>query len=164
MNLFYSAEDGTYEAYYSPLAKAYLLIEEDGTVTAIETPHELPSLASEHFLAEFLGEKHYEGSVRIDLDYDQLYEANGLSSLLKESVYGETTKTHRPVLDIDFPVYVIPSSTEGHCHVILDKYFEHTEYMNLLEDLAEHGIIEQGFAKASSAQGASVVRLPWIKK
>ncbi len=71
---------------------------------------------------------------------------------------------HRPVLDIDFPVHVVPSSTPGHFHLYLDKQMAAPAYMRLLDALAEAGIIEPGYAKVSNARGYTSVRLPWIKK
>lgn len=71
---------------------------------------------------------------------------------------------HRPVLDIDFPVHVVPSSTPGHFHLYLDKQMPKSDYMGLLSALAEAGIIESGYAGVSQARGYTSVRLPWVKK
>lgn len=71
---------------------------------------------------------------------------------------------HRPILDIDFPVVVLPSSTEGHHHLYLDKTLTWGQYRKLLEVLSEVGIIEANYAKASIARHHTAVRLPWIKK
>lgn len=71
---------------------------------------------------------------------------------------------HRPVLDIDFPAALIPSSTAGHFHLYLDKQLSTSQYMKLLDALAEAGIIEQGYASVSEARGYTSARLPWIKK
>jgi len=75
-----------------------------------------------------------------------------------------STGKHRPLLDIDFPAAVIPSSTEGHCHLYIDKELEWKEYKKLLNVLADLGIIEHGYRGASLARGYSALRLPWIKK
>jgi hypothetical protein len=71
---------------------------------------------------------------------------------------------HRPVLDIDFPAALIPSSTPGHFHLYLDKKLSTSQYMKLLDALAEAGIIEQGYASVSEARGYTSARLPWVKK
>jgi len=71
---------------------------------------------------------------------------------------------HRPLLDIDFPAAVIPSSTGGHCHLYIDKELEWKDYKKLLNVLADLGIIEHGYRGASLARGYSALRLPWIKK
>jgi hypothetical protein len=71
---------------------------------------------------------------------------------------------HRPLLDIDFPAAVIPSTTEGHCHLYIDKELEWKDYKKLLNILADLGIIEHGYRGASLARGYTALRLPWIKK
>lgn len=71
---------------------------------------------------------------------------------------------HKPVLDIDFPVKVVESSTPGHHHVFIDKELPWDEYMQLLTTLADVGIIEPGYVRAAESRGYTSVRLPWIKK
>lgn len=71
---------------------------------------------------------------------------------------------HRPILDIDFPVHVVPSSTEGHFHLYLDKPMDFDAYQELLKALARAGIIESKYASVSLARGYTSVRLPWIRK
>ena len=74
------------------------------------------------------------------------------------------TGVHKPVLDIDLPVVVLPSSTEGHSHLFIDKGMSWSQYVKLLDVLVDVGIIEEGFRNASVARGHTAVRLPWIKK
>ena len=74
------------------------------------------------------------------------------------------TYLHRPVLDIDIPAALIPSSTPGHSHLYIDKPMTKDQYENLLWALADAGIIEQGYANASTARGYTSARLPWVKK
>ena len=71
---------------------------------------------------------------------------------------------HSPVLDIDVPHYLIPSSTEGHSHLYIDVPMPWDKYVKLLEVLADCGIIEPGYLRASLARGFTAVRLPHIKK
>jgi hypothetical protein len=71
---------------------------------------------------------------------------------------------HIPVLDIDMPCALYPSSTEGKYHLYIDCPLTWEEYKKLLDVMAEVGIIESGFANASIAKGYTAVRLPWVKK
>lgn len=71
---------------------------------------------------------------------------------------------HRPVLDIDFPAALIPSSTPGHHHLYIDKPMTLKQYENLIWALVDAGIIESGYASASTERGYTSVRLPWVKK
>lgn len=97
---------------------------------------------------------------------DSLDEANVCTSLVAEDLtwlYGDQPR-HRPVLDIDIPATLVPSSTPGHSHLYLDVELSWPAYQKLLDALAEVEIIEPGYAKASKARGFSAVRLPWVRK
>lgn len=71
---------------------------------------------------------------------------------------------HAPVLDIDIPHTLVPSSTPGHSHLYLDVAMSWDQYERLLEVLADVGIIEKGYYLASQARGFTAARLPWVKK
>lgn len=123
----------------------------------------LPVFAQEHRLATL-------APVQDSLDEytgageptDDLTKAEVVTSLVEvDDVFYER---HRPILDIDFPVVSLPSSTEGHHHLYLDKQLTWSQYRKLLEVLSEVGIIEANYAKASIARQHTAVRLPWIKK
>lgn len=59
---------------------------------------------------------------------------------------------------------LIPSTTLGHHHLILDVDLPWKQYFKLLELLGACGIIERGYVKASIRRGYSAIRPPWIKK
>ena len=71
---------------------------------------------------------------------------------------------HAPVLDLDVPHELVPSSTPGHAHLYLDVPMSWWRYKRLLKALARAGVIEKGFVKASIARGHTDVRVPWLKK
>lgn len=71
---------------------------------------------------------------------------------------------HKPVLDIDLPIWAKESSTEGHWYLIIDKPMPWEDYQKLLDVMLEVGILEQGFVKAAKSRGASWIRTPWTKK
>lgn len=71
---------------------------------------------------------------------------------------------HYPVLDLDLPVYVVPSSTPGHSHVYIDALLPWAKYCKLLDVLAECGLVEEGYVAASKARGHTALRLPWVRK
>lgn len=71
---------------------------------------------------------------------------------------------HKLILDVDLPAQLIPSSTEGHFHLYVDKPIEKAAWETLLFALAAAGLIEQGYMRASIARGFTAVRLPWIAK
>lgn len=72
---------------------------------------------------------------------------------------------HSPVLDIDFPARLVPSSTPGHFHLYLDGLaIDWARYEPLLNALAEAGVVGKGYVARSIERGQSVVRLPHSRK
>lgn len=92
-------------------------------------------------------------------------DANLIGSLSREVSTDDEGwgKIHRPVLDIDFPAELVPSKTEGHYHLYLDKDIPWPKYKKLLRALSEAGIIQYGYAEASIAAGQSFVRVPSLR-
>lgn len=106
-------------------------------------------------------------------DNDHAYDEGFYTKIPDEAADIETaelisslspTGMHRPLLDIDFPAVVIPSTTPGHGHLYIDKELSWKDYKKLLNLFADLGIIEHGYRGASLARGYSALRLPWIKK
>jgi len=73
-------------------------------------------------------------------------------------------RLHRVVIDVDMSVRAWESSTPGHSHVFIDKVMSEEVYFRLLDALAEAGIVEPGYVRASKERRYTSVRLPWIKK
>lgn len=71
---------------------------------------------------------------------------------------------HMPVLDIDFPAHLEPSSTPGHYHLYLNQKVSWEQYKKLLDVMGEIGLLEPGFVKLSKQRGATYVRKPGHKK
>lgn len=73
---------------------------------------------------------------------------------------------HAILLDIDYPAYLLESSTPGHYHLYLDVPggVKHEDYMELLALLGRIGAIEKGYAEVSIKRGHSDLRLPWVRK
>lgn len=84
--------------------------------------------------------------------------ANIITSLLRAG------DMHLPVLDLDFPAQLWPSTTPGHFHLILDRWVDQDTYFRLLDVMADAGLIERGYAESSKARGYSSVRAPWVRK
>lgn len=71
---------------------------------------------------------------------------------------------HAPVLDIDFPAFVVPSSTPGHFHLYLDKPIEWDAYEALLKALCRAGVLSFHYTEHSIQREQTVVRMPWVDK
>jgi hypothetical protein len=89
-------------------------------------------------------------------------KANLVSSLIDDG--DEHTRMHAPVLDIDMPCRLVPSTTEGHFHLYIDKAMTWERYALLLNALMRAGIIEEGFYKMSMKREATFVRKPGVEK
>lgn len=74
-------------------------------------------------------------------------------------------RVHKPVLDLDIDAALIPSSTEGHWHLMLDVEMETEAYFELLRALAKAGVIEENYADVCiNRHNATWIRTPWTKK
>lgn len=71
---------------------------------------------------------------------------------------------HAPVIDIDFPAALIPSSTPGHFHLYLEKPVTWRGYQRVLEALSYAGLLEPGYVHASIERGKTFVRKPMVTK
>lgn len=137
-------------------------------------PFEEPHLDQVYVFSYF--DENYEGGSNREHTFTQKEqeekaypEPNSVSSEMvfrdaRQNTWHNEDIMHRPILDIDFPIYAIPSSTPGHYHLYIDKPMSKSDYMKLLATLAEVGIIEQGYYNASRMRGYTMVRLPGVKK
>lgn len=104
-------------------------------------------------------------------DFDAGYEKPASYDIVKEEknanlISSEVacTDLHKPVLDLDLPCKLIPSTHAGHYHLYINHAMKWEQYQKLLNILVDCGIIQPGYRNASFARGFSSVRLPWIKK
>lgn len=67
---------------------------------------------------------------------------------------------HTVMLDIDWPCKVIPSATEGHFHLYIDKPMDWDTYTKLIQAFMDAGIVEAGYGAASFKRKASYLRVP----
>lgn len=96
----------------------------------------------------------------------------GSHSVVRETpdgnlVSSESTQPgeHLPVIDLDIPHRLVPSSTPGHSHLYIDKPVTWEQYKHLLEALLECGIIGQGWFNQAMLDGKTWVRAPdWTKE
>ena len=101
---------------------------------------------------------HAAGYPDHDVNVGGIEEADMIAS------YDPGAGLQRPVLDIDFPAALVPSTTPGHFHLYLDKPMSWEAYKDLLLALARADIIEDGYAQAALRRGYTSARLPWIRK
>lgn len=83
---------------------------------------------------------------------------------ISTSIREDVPDRHALLLDLDVPAWLLPSSTEGHTHLYVDVQIREDAYFQLLDALANAGVIQRGYADASKRRGGTALRLPWIKK
>jgi hypothetical protein len=71
---------------------------------------------------------------------------------------------HAPVIDLDFPCQLVPSSTPGHFHLYIDKAISWDDYEQLLVGLRNSGLIEPGWYSQSIRDKKGLVRWPGVYK
>lgn len=72
--------------------------------------------------------------------------------------------THAPVIDIDVPCELIPSSRLGHYHLYIHHPIKWKDYKAILSALSTAGIVEEGYYNASISRGYTAVRSPGVVK
>lgn len=72
--------------------------------------------------------------------------------------------THAPVIDIDVPCELIPSSRLGHYHLYIHHPIRWKDYKTILYALSTAGIVEEGYYNASASRGYTAVRAPGVVK
>ena len=127
-------------------------------IITAEVPVRVPPLPEQVMLTGVEFDSGYD--VLADLEQTQdPSEAKAITS-----VHRGGGKMHNLVIDVDWPVHAIPSSTPGHFHLYVDKLIPWEKYKALLQALADAGIVEAGYAAASIDQGFTTVRAPWVRK
>lgn len=84
------------------------------------------------------------------------------ADVISSELVGSTLQ--KPVIDVDLPIRVYPSSTLGHFHLYIDHPMTWRRYRRLLKAMVKAGLVEPGYYAASKARKASHVRLPWRHK
>lgn len=84
-------------------------------------------------------------------------DANLVSSLLEDG-------RHCPAVDLDLPAQLIPSTTPGHFHLLIDKPMSWRQYRRLLRAMMRGGLIEPNYYKHCVNRRMSMLRLPHVKK
>lgn len=67
---------------------------------------------------------------------------------------------HAFCIDIDHNCELVQSKTPGHYHLYIDIEIEEKSYFDMLDAMAQAGVVEHGYARMSRKHKASVLRLP----
>jgi hypothetical protein len=87
----------------------------------------------------------------------QASDANLISSELDSGM-------HKPVLDLDFPAFIVESSTPGHGHLYIEQELTWDQYKALLDGFLAAGLIQKAWYQNAIKDKRSYVRLPHVRK
>lgn len=107
------------------------------------------------YWSDSLGEEYVEGEMPREVEHPD--QSNLVGSL-------GTDGLHYPVIDLDFPCRLEPSTTPGHFHLYLDRGIVYEHYDRLLNLLCEIGFVQEGIVHQLGQRGQTHVRQPWVKK
>lgn len=80
------------------------------------------------------------------------------------SKYSNQSDIHWPVLDLDMHCHLIPSTHEGHFHLVIEHPMSWEQYKKLLHALRDAGLLEQWFVQKSIERGYTAIRRPGVLK
>ena len=69
------------------------------------------------------------------------------------------TNRHLPVIDLDIPCTLVGSRTPGHHHLLIQKDVSWSAYVEILNAMADAGLVERGYVHATVRRGQGFVRL-----
>lgn len=100
---------------------------------------------------------------KYDMAEDRWPDNPDVANLISSRI-DEKGKIHKPILDLDIPIRLEPSSTPGHHHLYIDVDVSWPRYAAMLTGLYLAGVIEMGFWVWSLRRKGTFVRKPGIKK
>lgn len=67
---------------------------------------------------------------------------------------------HKPVIDLDLSCELVPSAQRAHYHLYINHIVQAEPFFNMLDAMADAGVVERGYANASRRRGYAAVRHP----
>jgi len=71
---------------------------------------------------------------------------------------------HMPVIDIDLPCMLVPSSAPGHFHLYIEKQMSWEKFVAMLEAMEAAGVVGKGYVSYTKRRGYATVRYPGVTK
>ena len=71
---------------------------------------------------------------------------------------------HAPAIDLDFPAYLLASSTPGHFHFYIETELTWDQYKALLWGFLKAGLIQKAWHDTAVNDHRSYLRLPHVRK
>lgn len=115
--------------------------------------------------------RHLLGSRRVlrSIELDGLHDPGHRVGWIREANVITSEDRHDPnlrylTLDLNTPHIFVASSTKGHHHLLFGNPISREGELEILEVLARHGVIQQGYYRSNVIRGWSAIRLPWVTK
>jgi len=99
-----------------------------------------------------------DGFSHLDLRPADHYTATMVTSRL------DGTSMHMPVIDIDLPCMLVPSSAPGHFHLYIEKQMSWEKFVAMLEAMEAAGVVGKGYVSYTKRRGYATVRYPGVTK
>lgn len=99
-----------------------------------------------------------DGYTHLDLRPADHHTATMVTSKL------EDTYLHMPVIDIDLPCMLVPSSAPGHFHLYIEKEMSWEKFTAMLEAMEAAGVVGKGYVAYTKRRGYATVRYPGVTK
>lgn len=71
---------------------------------------------------------------------------------------------HMPVIDIDVTSMLLPSSTEGHYHLYINREMTWKQFLKMLKAMTDAGVVQEGYYQHTRRRGRAFVRYPGVTK
>lgn len=67
---------------------------------------------------------------------------------------------HKPCIDLDLDCRLVPSRTEGHYHLYINKEVAWEDYLQMLRAMQRCGVVQKGFVDAAAYRKYTACRKP----
>lgn len=122
------------------------------TRLVLHRPVSRPALASLRLLMAEIG------LARLPPESDEASGPPGIESYRAQAYMPETT------FDLVVPARLVPSSTTGHFHLYLDVRVRWEDYVRLLEEMRDAGLVDGGWFDLALRRKMAVLRKPHVRK
>jgi hypothetical protein len=122
---------------------------------------------------DYISADEFEGGTDGRQIVESLEDAEAVSSLRTDTLpmlnLGDLTEVpgdpaHALLLDLDVPVWLVPSSTGGHGHLYADLRVPEEDLWAFIEAAVKIGLVEDGYLGACKSRGMTSLRAPWVRK
>lgn len=94
-------------------------------------------------------------------DPERVESEHGYATLVSSKL---PNGNHMPVIDLDLPCTLVPSSTPGHFHLYVNQEMSFGQFLNMLQMMTDAGVVQPGFNRFTRERGQAFVRYPGVTR